>query len=795
MSISQNEAIGKPSKKVSKKAPAPSTTAPALAIPEQGKEYQWSPNGFCSNPDQVLEHVSKNDYVLISVACTDAGTWAAGCLWRYATGSYHHHLVLSNKKFTTSAEAVSAEVDALLADPKAEKLTPNTRRILEHFRGTALPFALPLVSKPAALASVLVATQAPVDDVQRAGRRQEPVAPFEVAGQAARLAAAAEPAAEAVPTHRVGWATVTSVQLYHHYDEAGRTACGYKRRKGELLFSEKPGDLPAWQCCRACDATFVRGAGREAAIESAPAPLPNEQPAEALLPPSAQVQDIALADIDTSRNYRQVFDEADLAELAESIKAHGVMQPVLVRPTPTPSFLNGQGSQRYQLVYGGRRYKASALAGLATIPATVRELSDLAFAEMQLVENVQRKDVRPSDEARAFNDLLNKHKLSPEELALRVGRPVKFVLQRAKLVTLVPFWMELLEADRLPLVAAHELARIPPHSQVLVKKAFENGWEIQRGGPLSSSSIQNAIQREVMRKLVSAAFPKDDATLCIGAGACVTCPKNSANHHGLFDEASDESEAKCLDSACFADKREAYLARRLKEVAGTNTTLVSSSYDNPPAGALGYKFYDRANEGDKGAVQALVVDGLDAGSMKWVKLSNSVPNAEAAAQDKKAKRSAEIREGKISENFRQLLTGHLYTAALEKNQVLESHLDKQIYSELRSQGGPHTVLRFALVEQMGWEMPEGGEVALKKLTPASNFEALNAWQSKNVSRLSYAQKLALYFALLGYNCSTFDSSNERLQQYAKAAGANTKSLKEAATNQVDSKGKKGEAQK
>ncbi|MDJ0367409.1 ParB/RepB/Spo0J family partition protein [Hymenobacter sp. H14-R3] len=396
--------------------------------------------------------------------------------------------------------------------------------------------------------------------------------------------------------------------------------------------------------------------------QQAAAPEPVAEAAPALVYTPTKMKLVLLADIVVTSNTRKVFDETALAELANSIKAQGVIAPITVRP-------HGTEVGKFELVAGERRYRASKLAEQATIPAVIRTLTDREFLEVQLLENLQRVDVRPADEATAFSKLLASH-LSAEEIAQRVGKPVKFVLQRAKLVALIPFWMELLEGERLPLVAAHELARLPAHSQVVVKKWMESSqaWELKQSTPLSASSIHHAITQEVLRQLAGAAFDKADATLCPVAGPCTTCPKNSANSRGLFDEAgTDPTAGKCLDSGCFADKKQAFLERRKKEFSGTNVPQISSSYATPPAGALGYKFYDRAKEGDKGAVAALMVDGTDAGAINWVKLSKGAPDAQAVAQDNKAERAAAIRTNRIKKMTNELLADKLretFTAEL-----------------------------------------------------------------------------------------------------------------------------------
>src|SRR5271155_182612 len=114
-------------------------------------------------------------------------------------------------------------------------------------------------------------------------------------------------------------------------------------------------------------------------------------------PTVSAMQDILLTHIQESKtNPRRQFDETKLAELADNIRQHGVLQPVLVRPFP------GGEAEHYELVAGARRFRASKLAKKESIPACVRELTDTECLELQLIENLQRADVHELDEARGY---------------------------------------------------------------------------------------------------------------------------------------------------------------------------------------------------------------------------------------------------------------------------------------------------------------------------------------------------------------------------------------------------------
>jgi ParB family chromosome partitioning protein len=124
---------------------------------------------------------------------------------------------------------------------------------------------------------------------------------------------------------------------------------------------------------------------------------------------------------------RREFNEEAMEELAASIAEHGVMQPVVVRTL---------AGDRYQLIIGERRWRASQLAGLEKIPALVRDVDDLASSEMMLVENLQREDLNPLEEANAYRHLAEEFQLTQEEIARRVGKSRPFIANSLRLLQL-----------------------------------------------------------------------------------------------------------------------------------------------------------------------------------------------------------------------------------------------------------------------------------------------------------------------------------------------------------------------
>ena len=175
---------------------------------------------------------------------------------------------------------------------------------------------------------------------------------------------------------------------------------------------------------------------------------------------SSEYRALPLADLlESPTNPRHTF--TDLDALADSIKTHGVLQPLVVRPS------NGH----FEIVAGARRYRAAQLAGLDRVPVRVLSLDDAAAQEAQIIENLQRADVPPIEEARGYQALADRDPANtPEVIAARVGRPLPYVYQRLKLLTLAPDIQDALAQDVITISHALLLTRVPIAQQ---PKAFE----------------------------------------------------------------------------------------------------------------------------------------------------------------------------------------------------------------------------------------------------------------------------------------------------------------------------------
>ena len=157
---------------------------------------------------------------------------------------------------------------------------------------------------------------------------------------------------------------------------------------------------------------------------------------------------------------RKHFDEASLAELADSIRQHGIIQPLTVRKL---------ASGYYQIIAGERRWRAARLAGLKEVPVIVMEADDRKAAELAMIENLQREDLNPMEEAAGYQALMEQHHMTQEEAAQRVGKSRSAVANSLRLLNLAPAVRKLVEEDKLS--AGHARALLPLPSALQEKAA------------------------------------------------------------------------------------------------------------------------------------------------------------------------------------------------------------------------------------------------------------------------------------------------------------------------------------
>lgn len=198
------------------------------------------------------------------------------------------------------------------------------------------------------------------------------------------------------------------------------------------------------------------------------------QPYDGQMVPSGReaIQEIKITDIDPNINQpRKRFDEQKIMELAQSIKQHGVVQPIIVKPN------NG----RYIIVVGERRWRAARLAGLTHIPAIVRDVDRRELVEIALIENLQREDLNPIEEAQGIRQLIEEYGLTQEQVAERIGWSRSAVANALRLLSLSDEIKSYLEDGRLTSGHARALLAIEDEQMrlMLAKKIVEKGLSVR----------------------------------------------------------------------------------------------------------------------------------------------------------------------------------------------------------------------------------------------------------------------------------------------------------------------------
>jgi len=338
---------------------------------------------------------------------------------------------------------------------------------------------------------------------------------------------------------------------------------------------------------------------------------------------TGRIQEITLDQIlESKTNPRRVFDEVKLRELASNIKVHGVLQPILVRPAPDGA------ADRYELVAGARRFRASQLAGKETILATVRQLTDAESREIQLIENLQRADIHELDEGIGYRGLMQ---LKPdfytvEAIAAQVAKSPSYVKGRISLTDLVPAAQTAFYDGKLTVAHALELARLQPADQERAlmdcfpgHRSTTSILKDRKAEALTVRQLRDWIEREIHLDLRNAPFDVNDAHLLPAAGPCSICPKRTGNNPLLFPEVRNKSV--CTDPACCRAKIDALLQVRVEPLLkqGQKPLRISSApywqARSKSSDTLYEGQYRRAErEGECPHTQvAVIVDGREAG--------------------------------------------------------------------------------------------------------------------------------------------------------------------------------------
>jgi ParB family chromosome partitioning protein len=222
---------------------------------------------------------------------------------------------------------------------------------------------------------------------------------------------------------------------------------------------------------------------------------------------------------------RMVFEPQALDELAASIREHGVLQPILVRPL---------GPNTYQIVAGERRWRASRLAGLETIPALIEEIDDDTALEIAIIENLQREDLTPLDEAAMYDRMVHEHGYSIRKLADKLGKDKGYLENRLRLADAPPEIRELVSLRKDSLSHAYELMKVEDP-----KKRRKLAEQVARG-ELTLIKLRDKIEGRRPREERPETEPETAATVADSPAETFTAEEVESGQAWISDEAASD---------------------------------------------------------------------------------------------------------------------------------------------------------------------------------------------------------------------------------------------------------------
>lgn len=303
-------------------------------------------------------------------------------------------------------------------------------------------------------------------------------------------------------------------------------------------------------------------------------------------------------------NHRKTFNDASLQELAESIREVGVLQAIAVRPHTAGG---------YEIIYGERRYRASLLAGAKTIKATIyNNITDDEAEDMSLSENLQREEVRPTEEAKAFKRLLEKGRYDMYSLVSRFGRSEKYIYTRLKLNELYQPIGELLDNETITISVAEEISTYEPNIQkdVYEKHLKEDSRDNWAGYTL-----------KLFKKYFEEYYTTDLEQYKFDKTECKACVHNAANYN-LFAE--HNGCGHCTNRKCLDTKNAAFVAKETEKLLKSDPKLV-----------IARPYYGGMNET---ALQKLDKKGHEIKELNYTVSAQSFPKApEAPRQEQFSK--------------------------------------------------------------------------------------------------------------------------------------------------------------
>ena len=325
-------------------------------------------------------------------------------------------------------------------------------------------------------------------------------------------------------------------------------------------------------------------------------------------------------------NHRKTFNDISLQELAESIREVGVLQAIAVRPRMAGG---------YEIIYGERRYRASLLAGAKTIKATIyNNITDDEAEDMSLSENLQREEVRPTEEAKAFKRLLEKGRYDMYSLVSRFGRSEKYIYTRLKLNELYQPIGELLDNETITISVAEEISTYEPNIQ---KDIYEKHFKEDSRDNWAGYTLK------LFRKYFEEYYTTDLEQYKFDKTECRSCVHNAANYN-LFAE--HNGCGHCTNRKCLETKNAAFVAKETEKLLKSDPKLV-----------IARPYYGGMNET---ALQKLDKKGHEIKELNYTVSAQSFPKAPEApkqeqfAQPKEYEQAVQTFEQKNEEYARKV---------------------------------------------------------------------------------------------------------------------------------------------
>lgn len=293
------------------------------------------------------------------------------------------------------------------------------------------------------------------------------------------------------------------------------------------------------------------------------------------LPPDAvAVARAPLSHFAPSATNRKHTDQEYLKSLAVTIEDKGVLQPITARPWPSTRGVAPKGAL-YEIVIGEGRWLASALAKQADIPFFWRDLTDEEALELQLIENLKRKNLNEIEEAEGYRRLMKDHGHPIEQLMKQFDKSRAYLYARLKLLDLCPGGAKYFHEGKLDASTALLVARIPnlKLQEEAAKEIAEGDWEAGQKVPLSYRRAKSLIENRYMLELAKAPFSRADEALIASAGRCHDCPKRTGNAADLFSDV--KSADICIDPTCYEAKVKAHVEQQRQAAKDSGKKVIS----------------------------------------------------------------------------------------------------------------------------------------------------------------------------------------------------------------------------